>query len=61
MSDYLDYQHPFYAFDTFNGIPPNQEGYVVFSEGNFCCSLEEFDQRNKKEGIVQGKGIRYFQ
>ena len=57
---YATYRHEFYAFDTFQGLPANQEGNQIFAEGNFSCSLEEFSRLNRAAGIVEGERVRYF-
>ena len=57
---YASFQHHFYAFDTFEGIPDNQEGNQVFANGNFACSWEEFSRLNRKAGITEGPRIQYF-
>jgi len=59
--DYAAFRHEFYAFDSFTGIPENDEGNVTFGPGTFACSLEEFDKRNREQGIIEGKGVRYFE
>lgn len=59
--NYADFSHEFYAFDTFTGMPDNDEGNVTFRPGTFSCSLEEFDKLNRDEGIVEGDAIRYYQ
>lgn len=57
---YGAYRHHFYAFDTFQGIPENQEGDITFAAGSFLCSLEEFRRLNHEAGIVEGEHVRYF-
>ena len=57
---YVQYKHHFYAFDTFQGMPGNQEGNLNFAEGNLSCSLEEFRRLNRQAGIVENPRIRYF-
>jgi len=34
-NDYSDFKHHFYAFDTFEGMPENQEKNVSFAQGSF--------------------------
>jgi len=58
---YLSYQHHFYAFDTFQGMPNNNEESDAFSEGAFICALEEFTRLNQSEGIVEGERVHYFE
>lgn len=60
IDTYATSRHEFYAFDTFSGMPENSEGNVIFSARNFECSLEKFSRLNRKAGIVEGKGVRYF-
>ena len=59
--DYANFRHEFYAFDTFTGMPDNNEGNITFGPGTFSCSFEEFDKLNREEGIIEGDGIRYYQ
>lgn len=57
---YADYAHPFYAFDTFAGMPANEEGNPCFAEGNFGCSLTEFRRLNEAAGLKESGRVRYF-
>ena len=57
---YAGYRHEFYAFDTFHGLPANQEDNHIFAEGNFSCSLEEFARLNRAVGIIEGERVRYL-
>ncbi len=57
---YADYQHEFYAFDTFEGIPENEEGNVAFEKGNFACDLATFQRLNLNAGIKEGNRFRIF-
>ena len=59
--NYADFRHEFYAFDTFTGMPDNNEGNVTFGAGTFACSLEEFDKLNQEHGMIEGNHIRYYQ
>jgi len=59
--EYAKFHHEFYAFDSFTGIPDNDEGSAMFGSGTFSCSVEEFDKLNREQGIIQGEGIRYYQ
>jgi hypothetical protein len=52
--------HHFYAFDTFAGIPDNQENNENFSKGTFYCSLESFQERGEKLGILESSSNIYF-
>ena len=53
------YHHHFYAFDTFQGMPNNEESHI-FAEGNYSCSLEDFTELNRSEGIEESAEVRYF-
>ncbi len=44
---YANFRHGFYAFDTFSGMPMNDEGNTTFSEGVFATSVETFDRLNR--------------
>lgn len=57
---YAAYRHHFYAFDTFEGMPDNSEGNVTFAPGHFFCTLEEFSWLNRKGGLIEGDGVKYF-
>ena len=57
---YADYSHHFYAFDTFQGMPANDEANISFSQGSFSFSVEEFDRLNQAQGLVRSEAIRYF-
>jgi len=59
-NNYADFQHHFYAFDTFKGMPENKEGNVAFAEATFYCSLDEFTNLNESEGIFAGNQIQYL-
>src|SRR3989338_5049946 len=57
---YAASHHYFYAFDTFAGMPTNQEGNPVFAPGNFACSLADFNRLNKEAGLPDGPWVRFF-
>ena len=59
VSSFSTYTRPFYAFDTFNGMPDNHENNPTFKNGNFICEMEEFIELNYKAGI-NDSDIRYF-
>jgi len=59
--NYSTFRHEFYAFDSFTGLPDNDEGNVIFGSRTFACSLEEFDKLNREQGIIQGNGATYFE
>ena len=58
-AEYATHRHHFYAFDTFQGMPPNEES-PAFGEGNYFCSIEEFTQLNRDAGIEENEQMRYF-
>jgi hypothetical protein len=60
-NDYSDFKHHFYAFDTFEGMPENQEKNVSFVQGSFYCSLDEFVRLNEAEGIKVSDQVQYLQ
>ncbi len=45
ISDFVDYQHPFYGFDSFEGIPTNTEGNVFFRQGTYAATEESVRHR----------------
>ncbi len=51
MKDYETYQHEFYGFDTFEGMPGNQEGNVTFAKGTFLSSQIDIEEKCKKLGM----------
>lgn len=59
-AQYAHFRHHFYAFDTFEGIPENDEGNPTFPGGACACSLEEFTRLNREAGVVEGPTVRYF-
>lgn len=48
----------FYVFDSFQGIPPNEEGHeiygetVTFEEGDYAASLEEVQSNIREHGDI---------
>lgn len=54
------YNHGFYAFDTFEGMPNNQEGEITFGPGTFAFGLDEFRKLNEIDSIVENDHIRYY-
>ena len=48
----LNQKPTFHCFDTFEGMPENNEGAISFQKGNFACDLESVKERislnNKK-------------
>ena len=54
------WNHHFYAFDTFEGMPTNNEGNENFSQGTFLGSLEVVKAEGKKIGMLEGKAVQYF-
>lgn len=57
---YASFRHEFYAFDSFIGLPDNDEENVTFGSGMFPFSLDEFDKLNREQGIIQSDVIRYY-
>lgn len=57
---YAGVPHPFYAFDTFSGMPDNDEGNPAFAAGNFGCSLGEFQRLNRGAGMPGEPRVRCF-
>lgn len=57
---YAECAHPFYAFDTFAGMPANDEGNRIFAEGTFGSSLAEVRRLNEEAGLREGAGVSYF-
>ena len=53
---YID--HRFYAFDTFEGIPDNDEGHHAFQKGAFLGELQQV--RQKLNRLKSGDQISYF-
>ena len=49
-----DFDHHFYAFDTFEGMPENQENKEHFVQGSFLSSFENV----KLEGEIIGMYVR---
>lgn len=56
MSNIAKYLYPeklIYAFDTYEGMPPTQEGIDRHREGDFStCSIEHFEQKLKTVGLT---------
>ncbi len=55
-----DLKHSFYAFDTFEGMPENDENNESFSKGTFLSSLDEVKSAGEKIGMREGDQIKYF-
>ena len=55
-----DLKHSFYAFDTFEGMPENDEKNQAFSKGTFLSSLDEVKSAGEKIGMREGGQIKYF-
>lgn len=60
IRDFAPYPHEFYAFDTFEGMPVNQENNPSFAAGTFAAGIAEFRKLNEAEGIRDGERVRYF-
>lgn len=59
MKGYIDYQHFFYGFDTFEGIPSNGEKNETFAKGTFLASLDAVKKKclDKKMEVQLFKGL----
>ena len=55
-----DLKHSFYAFDTFEGMPENDENNDTFAKGSFLSSLDEVKSAGEKIGMREGDQIKYF-
>ena len=55
-----DFDHDFYAFDTFEGMPENQENNEHFAQGVFLSSFENVKLEGEKIGMYEGDSIKYF-
>lgn len=55
-----DLKHSFYAFDTFEGMPENDENNDTFAKGSFLSSLDEVKSAGVKIGMREGDQIKYF-
>ena len=51
MKKYVNYEHEFYGFDTFEGIPAHRESDKLFIPGSFAASLDEVEKKCKKAGM----------
>ena len=50
--------HQFYAFDTYEGMPENDEGHHAFQQGSFLGTLDEVKKRINS--LKQSKRVSYF-
>jgi O-methyltransferase len=57
--DYLDYAPKFFGFDTFSGIPANDEKESNFDEGNFASSLESV--KSTLEKVMNKNSLKLVQ
>ena len=55
-----DFDHHFFAFDTFDGMPENLENNEHFAQGSFLCSLENVKLEGEKIGMYEGDSVKYF-
>ena len=55
-----DFDHHFYAFDTFEGMPENLENNEIFAQGSFLGSFENFKLEGERIGMYEGASIKYF-
>jgi hypothetical protein len=51
-------EHQFYAFDTFEGMPENDERHHVFLQGSFLGKLSDVKQRMNK--LKHSERVKYF-
>lgn len=52
IMDYASYKHEFYGFDTFDGMPENDEGGVAYlRKGCFMSSYDDVNRRCLKAGV----------
>jgi hypothetical protein len=57
--DYLAYEPKFIGFDTFFGLPANNEKNSNFDEGNFASSLESV--KSKLEKVINKNSLKLVQ
>jgi O-methyltransferase len=50
-NNYVKNEVKFHGLDTFEGMPSNNEGNVMFAEGTFMSSLEEVQNKCVNEGV----------
>ena len=55
-----DFDHHFYAFDTFEGMPENNENNEIFAKGSFLGSIENVKLESERIGMKEGNSIKYF-
>ena len=55
-----DLKHSFYAFDTFEGMPENDENNDTFAKGTLLGCLDEVKSAGEKIGMREGDQIKYF-
>jgi len=51
MKRYVAYEHAFYGFDTFEGLPSNNEGSRAFQKGGYLSSFEEVEAKCRSIGV----------
>ena len=54
-----DFDHHFYGFDTFEGMPENLENNEQFAQGSFLGSLENVKLEGEKIGMCEGDSVKY--
>lgn len=48
IKDYADFDHDFYGFDTFAGMPANDEGNKYFTQGTYLAPYAEVKNKCEK-------------
>ena len=57
--EYLSYEPKFIGFDTFLGLPGNNEKNTIFDTGNFASSLESV--RSRLERVIRAEFLKLVQ
>ena len=55
-----EFNHHFYAFDRFEGMPENQENNENFLQGSFKGTIENVKLEGNKIGMHECDSIKYF-
>jgi hypothetical protein len=51
IEEFYNFHASFYGFDSFEGIPENDEDKVAFNKGTYCMSKEFVEARLLKNGV----------